>query len=200
MLLADGATSGGCQETQTRGTLWLSLWGAPFAPLPIDLAEYMGFVALGETKDGSIWALSGMCQNGGASLGGNLWRAERGGQWERLEVPFQKDELGADVGQAILALVVRGAEVHVARARTDDKHLSWQLSRNGGRTWKAERRAPKVAMKVPPKLAAELGVTQVFGVFLAAGTTWAYTSDGAFSRVKVDGRDGPWVRRFPPSP
>jgi len=198
--LGDGGPR--CGDRQTRGTLWLSLAGGPFWPIPLDPREPMGIVALAETMDTkagpTLWALTGACDEGGAARGGNLWRAplagEHAGAWERVTVPFVDGERGFDQGDAIVALRAHRDEVHLARAKVGDDRLSWRASRDGGVTWRASRGRAEPRQAIPRDLAATLGVLRVIGLVKTRDASWAWTSDGAF--VKDTNADA-WSRRFP---
>ncbi|MFO0744094.1 MAG: hypothetical protein U1F43_00270 [Myxococcota bacterium] len=192
LLVGDGA--GGCDEAQSRGALWLSPLGGPLLRLELARDEAMGVVGLAETADGALWALTGVCANGGASHGGNLWRAAPGTlDFAKVEAPFRPDEQAPDVGSGIIAIVARGPDLLIVRPHVKGPALSWQSSRDG-RQWKrAAGSLPKP--RFPNGLAGAIGVGAVHGVVDLGARAYAFTDDGAFVRPKS--RDGAWTRVFP---
>jgi len=197
--LADGGD--GCDDHQTKGTAFVRTW-SDFVPVVIDAKARMGIVALAEAH-GSIWALSGICDRGGAAFGGDLYRGSAAElaatnlfgvvapSWSKVEVPFAKGERGVDNGGAIVALFAKKNDLYVARAK--DAAWSWQVSKDGGKSWKPTRAKPTSA-KSPKGLAATLGVVTIYGTLTTKTEQWAWSDDGAFVRDSTAG--AVWRRAF----
>jgi hypothetical protein len=209
LTVGDGADT--CEQTQSDGAVWrTSDDGATFSRVALGglASGHVGAVAdlaAARTKtEAATFALFDSCQNGGASVGGELVKSADGRTWALVAFPEPAlDQLAWDSGSAIRAIEARGATLFAMREGPKGKRIWWR-SKDLGATWKRGG-APTAGERIPKTLAAELGVASVNSIHTdkARGLRWASTSDGLYRKAlpapgsKKPAEPSPWVRVFP---
>lgn len=208
--VGDGA--GTCEQTQSDGAVWRSTdGGATFTRAPLGgLAQgHIGAVAdLAQVRtktESATFALFDVCQNGGASVGGELVKSVDGLTWSAVVFPEPAlDKVAWDSGSGIRAIEARGPTLFAMRGGAKGKRVWWR-SKDLGASWKRGS-APPAGERIPKTLAAELGVASVNAIHTdkTLGFAWASTSDGLYRKAlpapgekKKPPEPSPWVRVFP---
>jgi len=209
MLVGDG---GGHCEAQTAGTLWASPDGERWARLEVrdGGGGIAGLVRLARKEGAAPWlALTSICQNGGAKVGGDIYLSEDLRYWEKvLGEPPPPATPPVDQGAGVVELRAGDGETYAridgrpdrleqkAEARRRTLAVHW-LKSTDGRTW-SQTPKPTAADKAAARrqLAGGLGVSEVFGMSENTTAIVAWTSDGLFRQLKGK-PNAAWVRIFP---
>lgn len=187
LLVGDG--DGPC-EGQTANALWTSPDGVSWSQLALRDKGAGGIARVVRLPDGPWLALTAICQTGGGSVGGDLFGGSDLVSWEPIAAIPEGFSDVMSGGAGLAELVVAGERAYVAALQ--GKELRWFESSDGS-AWRA---TGKRAVRVSQALAGTLGVERINGLMDGPTASYAWTSDGLFSRPK-NGGEAPWARIFP---